>query len=841
MREGFEFIDNSCLYNIGSWKMRTGKLFDEANKYPVIGIFSDDNTHINKCIKNSLCNNSKKIISVQLGESDNNEQNFWRTLTQSLSGIYGHITPHIERMGFPMSTFQLDMYSKIIKKNVTDICEYCIIFNNMDAINNNDIIEFIFSMAEIIFKGSNIVMIYPDACENDFSEKVINGIFFPITQSDIGFTFEEFEEYIDKWKLEELDIDTIKSLYALYSSRPTLLLLIWEHLSSGNKIYDLNTMTINRILEYIIWNNLDEETQQICFSVHCLKSFSSNVWCNLFSKSLSDFELFLKNVQCVYKVIGTDTYAFDGFFEKFLYSKINITSSIFIPSCSLSADYLFNKGDLIDAALLYFICSNYDGLFATLERIFKKGVRYCGYRWLYSIIDRVPDVNIKTNIKIQIIRIALDIIYIDPNQAKKKLDTLMYENRQQFDEDSYLMGEAYTLFGIIGYMSYKKDMYIYFNEAYNLLPNGTVLFKSFLDSVDVIPYSFSKYFENQWEADEFYNTLKDMENVVAKVLNGNSSGMGMLLNAQIMFLRNDMEKSKAYISMCKDMAKEYKQHILILEANFLLVQICLKTGDGSKANSLIKVMRKYAESLYYPKIMERLSLMESYYYIKIGDISKVPTWVKKARFHIEEDIGDTEWMMHYVHAEYLMKLEKFYELGIYLNKLEQVLMKKNNYSIESHIRFYIVASITFMKNSKILDAVSCFEKAYDISRKNNIVFPFIERGSNLLKLLNYIVEEEYIDINSEWLAYICENTKIYEEIEQAEIGLKKIYRLTPKEMEVLHFISKGYTNAQIASYVFTTVPTVKWYAQQIYSKLGVRNRTEAARKAISAGLVEKSS
>ena len=51
---------------------------------------------------------------------------------------------------------------------------------------------------------------------------------------------------------------------------------------------------------------------------------------------------------------------------------------------------------------------------------------------------------------------------------------------------------------------------------------------------------------------------------------------------------------------------------------------------------------------------------------------------------------------------------------------------------------------------------------------------------------------------------------------------------TDREMEILALVSEGLTNAQIARRLRVSDNTVKFHLQNIYLKLGVRNRTEAA-------------
>lgn len=62
-------------------------------------------------------------------------------------------------------------------------------------------------------------------------------------------------------------------------------------------------------------------------------------------------------------------------------------------------------------------------------------------------------------------------------------------------------------------------------------------------------------------------------------------------------------------------------------------------------------------------------------------------------------------------------------------------------------------------------------------------------------------------------------------------------RLSPRQNEVLNLIADGLTNSEIGDVLGITERTVKAYAQELYTKLGVRNRAGAVAEAIRAGLL----
>ena len=62
-------------------------------------------------------------------------------------------------------------------------------------------------------------------------------------------------------------------------------------------------------------------------------------------------------------------------------------------------------------------------------------------------------------------------------------------------------------------------------------------------------------------------------------------------------------------------------------------------------------------------------------------------------------------------------------------------------------------------------------------------------------------------------------------------------KLTPREKEVLQLIAKGMANDEIARMLFVSKHTVKNHITNIYRKMGSRNRTKVALRAIRYGLI----
>ena len=61
--------------------------------------------------------------------------------------------------------------------------------------------------------------------------------------------------------------------------------------------------------------------------------------------------------------------------------------------------------------------------------------------------------------------------------------------------------------------------------------------------------------------------------------------------------------------------------------------------------------------------------------------------------------------------------------------------------------------------------------------------------------------------------------------------------LSARELEILRLIADGLTNQEIADRLVLSLPTVKWHTGNLYGKLGVNSRTQAAARARELGIL----
>jgi len=124
------------------------------------------------------------------------------------------------------------------------------------------------------------------------------------------------------------------------------------------------------------------------------------------------------------------------------------------------------------------------------------------------------------------------------------------------------------------------------------------------------------------------------------------------------------------------------------------------------------------------------------------------------------------------------------------------------------------------------------------------VLPAIEAGAAGYQLKD-IEPDELVNsirqiISGENIIHPVATTQLEETLREEENLPHVKNALTPRERDVLAELTKGKSNREIASSLFVTEKTVKTHISNIFTKLDVQDRTQAALYAVKHGLTEGS-
>jgi two-component system NarL family response regulator len=102
-----------------------------------------------------------------------------------------------------------------------------------------------------------------------------------------------------------------------------------------------------------------------------------------------------------------------------------------------------------------------------------------------------------------------------------------------------------------------------------------------------------------------------------------------------------------------------------------------------------------------------------------------------------------------------------------------------------------------------------------------------------------------------YLLKTVDDAELVETVRAVHAGLRRVSReaadtlheypvasdLTPRELQVLQLLARGFTNKEIGVALTISETTVKWFVKNILEKLGVHDRTQAVTTAFERGIL----
>jgi LuxR family maltose regulon positive regulatory protein len=134
-------------------------------------------------------------------------------------------------------------------------------------------------------------------------------------------------------------------------------------------------------------------------------------------------------------------------------------------------------------------------------------------------------------------------------------------------------------------------------------------------------------------------------------------------------------------------------------------------------------------------------------------------------------------------------------------------------------------------------ALASLERSLALAEPEGYVRMYVNEGPPMAALLREAASHNIAPGYADRLLAAFEAEKSCSPAPQLPCPSALLDPLTPRELDVLHLISQGLSNKDIAEKLVIALNTVKRHTSNIYSKLGVKSRTQAIARARELGLV----
>ncbi len=290
---------------------------------------------------------------------------------------------------------------------------------------------------------------------------------------------------------------------------------------------------------------------------------------------------------------------------------------------------------------------------------------------------------------------------------------------------------------------------------------------------------------------------------------------------------NDLAHAQEDVEQCILAGEQWQDGLLLCDAELMLARLEFARGKTENAQRrLHKVEQKMDVCRLSSAKTTRLRAGVASLGLSLGDAHWASSFLAADGIAAESRSGscDTPYLQdikNLVLLRHLLHQRKYAE-GLTL--ASQLLSKAESVGrLGKTIEISIVQALIFHEMHESTQALAALERALQLAQPEGYLRVFLDEGEPMLHLL---IQAQSRPGGSAYSAEVLAGMGDYIS-RTKKPGQPRGESLSPREIEVLDLIQTGYSNQAIAESLFISIPTVKRHISNIYTKLGVENRTQA--------------
>jgi LuxR family maltose regulon positive regulatory protein len=302
----------------------------------------------------------------------------------------------------------------------------------------------------------------------------------------------------------------------------------------------------------------------------------------------------------------------------------------------------------------------------------------------------------------------------------------------------------------------------------------------------------------------------------------------------VYYERNELEMALQCAEVGLDLAKAWGAYDSISLGYFNFANIYQAYGNYKQA---IDYLSQLKESYPFEQRFQYkfASALETQIQLRAGNVQMAENWMKSSGLQLDDHIRFLDFQSYDVLAQVLIAGGQLSDAEVLLDRLLKVVEETG--AVEYEIRTLGRRAMILQKQGDEDAAITVLTRALALAAPEGYMRTIIDQGEPMAQL---IYQASLRGIHPSFCNQLLDGFSISvapDKVRQDDL----VEPLSNREVEILTHIAEGYTNQEIAQNLHLSLYTVKSHARNIYSKLGVKNRTEASAKARLLGILPKKS
>jgi LuxR family maltose regulon positive regulatory protein len=333
------------------------------------------------------------------------------------------------------------------------------------------------------------------------------------------------------------------------------------------------------------------------------------------------------------------------------------------------------------------------------------------------------------------------------------------------------------------------------------------------------------------------------------------TGLFRLIWGEVSVELNDLDGAMDQANRSVGLAEGAVDMALLGWGCMCLVRILYSRGEFAGIEEIIAKMDSAARETNVPLwITDQMDAWQARLWLAQGKLEEASQWARARGLAVEQhqalhELDYFTLIDYVVLARILIAQERLDEAGRLLQQLLEVAEAGDRTTCV--IEILILQALAFQAAGDATRATTTLKRALTLGEPGGFIRTFVDEGPPMARLLAQLGGHGAAQ------AYI---TQIRDAFQAKEVAVgttddrartKKgvpssvvhgppstlVEPLSERELEVLQLVADGLTNQEIASRLFVSLNTVKAHTRNIYGKLGVHSRTQAAATAREIGLL----
>jgi LuxR family maltose regulon positive regulatory protein len=291
--------------------------------------------------------------------------------------------------------------------------------------------------------------------------------------------------------------------------------------------------------------------------------------------------------------------------------------------------------------------------------------------------------------------------------------------------------------------------------------------------------------------------------------------------------------------------------VMMLGWSYLcLMRVLFSRGDLSAAEETIQRIRNDGrESGLPPWAQSQLAAWQARVWLAQGRFEAASQWVAERGLAADGELA------HPRETEYITLARILIAQGLpgkATKLLDRLLEAAEGGGRTSRaIEILNLQSLAWEAQSDANGAVSQLERSLALAKPGGFVRTYVDEGPPMARLLHEAaargIAPDYAGSLLATFEGAAKGQRTEKEVPSSVLSASSrqafhsssslVEPLSERELEVLHLIAEGLTNREIAARLFVSLNTVKAHTRNVYGKLGVNNRMQAATKARALGIL----